>query len=38
MLNLPIIVKDILESEDLKNIKRINVKNEAIDAIIRVIN
>lgn len=38
MLNLPIIVKDILESEDLKKIKRINVKEETIDAIIGVIN
>ena len=38
MLNLPVIVKDILESEDLKKIKRINVKKETIDAIIGVIN
>lgn len=38
MLNLPIIVKDVLESKDLKDIKRIDVRNETKDAIIGALN
>lgn len=38
MLNLPIIVKEVLESKDLKKIKRIDIRNETKDAIIGVFN
>lgn len=38
MLNLPIIVKEVLESKDLKKIKRIDVRNQTKDAIIGVFN
>lgn len=38
MLNLPIIVKEVLESKDLKKIERIDVRNETKDAIIGALN
>lgn len=38
MLNLPIIVKEVLESKDLKDIKRIDVRNETKDAVIGALN
>lgn len=38
MLNLPLTVKGVLESKDLKKIKRIDIRNETKDAIIGALN